>query len=163
MIIGPPMLTHSFLKWLSEQDTKDKIILEFGSGGSTIHFSKIFKQVISLESNEKFRLEMMKQLPNNASIYDLTFDMFPNILNGVDYVLIDNSEVMSYKRRDVAINLIEKYNYKNTIILDNGNWDPNAYFYLKKMCNKCTDYGWSNTYGQETITSVFTGIKYGNN
>ena len=75
------MLTHSFLKWLSEQDTKDKIILEFGSGGSTIHFSKIFKQVISLESNEKFRLEMMKQLPNNASIYDLTFDMFPNILN----------------------------------------------------------------------------------
>ena len=36
------MLTHSFLKWLSEQDTKDKIILEFGSGGSTIYFSKIF-------------------------------------------------------------------------------------------------------------------------
>ena len=88
--------------------------------------------------------------------------MFPDILIKVDYVLIDNSEVMSYKRRDVAINLIEKYNYKNTIILDNGNWDPNAYFYLKKMCKKCTDYGWSNTYGQETITSVFTGIKYEN-
>lgn len=156
------MLTHSFLKWISEQDTKDKIILEFGSGGSTLHFSKIFKQVISFESNEKFRLEMMKQLPNNSSIYDLTFDMFPDVLNGVDYVLIDNSEVMSYKRRNIAINLIEKYHYKNTIILDNGNWDPNAYFYLKKMCNNCTDYGWLNTYGQETLTSVFTGINYGN-
>ncbi len=163
MIQGPPLLTWSFLKWITEQDTKDKIILEFGSGGSTHFFSRIFKQVISLESNDQFRLEMMKNLPSNSSIYALTFDMFPDILDGVDYVLIDNSEVMSYKRKDVAKNLIEKFNYKKTIILDNGNWDPNAYFYLKKMCDNCTDYGWLNTYGQETITSVFTGIKYANN
>lgn len=76
MLIGPPLLTWSFLKWLSEQDTKDKIMLEFGSGGSTFHFSKIFKQVISLESNDQFRLEMMKIFPTMLLFMNLLLICF---------------------------------------------------------------------------------------
>tara|TARA_R100001443_G_scaffold8355_1_gene17691 strand:- start:33 stop:524 length:492 start_codon:yes stop_codon:yes gene_type:complete len=156
MIIGPPMLTHSFLKWIVEQNTKDKIILEFGSGGSTIFFSKIFKQVISLESNQKFKLSMEKIIPTNVTLHDLDFNLFPNILSNIDYVLIDNDEDMSFKRGDIAKTIVEKYNYTKNIILDNGDWHPGAYFYLKKVYNNCKDFGWYNTYGDETITSIFT-------
>ena len=69
MIIGPPNLTHSFLKWITEQDTKNKAILEFGSGGSTIFFSKIFKRVRSFENNEKYKLQIEKLVPINVRLF----------------------------------------------------------------------------------------------
>jgi len=158
VIIGPPNLTHSFLKWITEQNTKDKVILEFGSGGSTIFFSKIFKNVISLENNEKYKLQVEKLVPVNVRIYDFNLNLFPQILNNVEYVLIDNDVDFTLKKEDKAKILIEKYDYKNKIILDNGNWHPICYFYLKKKYENCEDFGWYNTYGEETITSVFNKL-----
>jgi len=157
MVLGPPQLTHSFLKWITTQDTKDKTILEFGSGGSTVFFSKIFKQVISFESNPEYMKEVQKQIPDNVFLYPFTFEKFPQVLEGVDYILIDNNPGKSIQRSRIAEKIIE-YGYKNIIILDNGNWNPTAYFYLRKMCKEYRDFGWHNTAGSETITSVFSGI-----
>lgn len=159
MIKGLPMLTHAFLKWIVEQDTKNKTMLEFGSGASTLFFSNIFKNVKSLECNEKYRLSLEKEMPKNVELYDLNFNLFPQILKDVDYVLIDNDvgPGSKFKREEVAQNLIEKFNYKNITILDNGNWNPQAYFYLKYMYEQCEDFGWSTPWlGEETITSVFS-------
>ena len=40
-----PLLTFSFVDWLEDQDTKQKKLIEFGSGESTIYFSKKFQKV----------------------------------------------------------------------------------------------------------------------
>ena len=158
MTIGPARLTHSFLKWITEQNTKDKVILEFGSGGSTIFLSKIFKHVKSFEHNNEWKLKIKKLSPINVTLYNFNFNCFPKILKNVDYILIDN-DPNYFKREDIAKIMIEKYNYKNITILDNGNWNPICYFYLKKMYKNCQDFGWYNTYGDETITSVFSQLK----
>lgn len=158
MIVGPPNLTHSFLTWITEQDTKDEVILEFGAGGSTIFFSKIFKRVRSFENNEKWKLQIEKLVPVNVRIFDFDLNWFPEILKNVSYILIDNDVDYTLKREDLAKMMIEKYGYKDKIILDNGNWHPICYFYLKKMYKKCQDFGWYNTYGEETITSVFSEL-----
>ena len=45
-----PLLTNSFLGWLETQNWDDKVLLELGSGSSTLYFAKQFKKVISWET-----------------------------------------------------------------------------------------------------------------
>ena len=159
MQVGPPILTHSFLKWITQQDTKNKVILEFGSGGSTIFFGKIFKHVLSFENNKEWKLKVEKLAPTNVKIFDFNLNLFPNILKNVSYILIDSDTNYTLKREDLAKIMIEEYKYKNKIILDNGNWNLICYSYLKKMYKNCQDFEPHNTKGEKTMTSVFSELK----
>lgn len=47
-----PLLTNSFLGWFETQNWDNKVLLELGSGSSTLYFAKHFRKVISWETNK---------------------------------------------------------------------------------------------------------------
>jgi|TARA_R100000084_G_scaffold100971_1_gene55771 hypothetical protein len=157
-----PLLTLSFIEWLEKQDTKTKTLLEFGSGDSTIYFSQKFARVKSFEDDINWLHHVEKRLLpaniHNVELYQLNLSFYlqhPNIADDVQYVLIDNNP-QNISRLTIAKILTQKLNYKGTLILDNSNWNPEAYFYLRKFYSFYEDFGWFNYAGEETITSVFS-------
>tara|TARA_R100000664_G_C2746459_1_gene134130 strand:- start:103 stop:567 length:465 start_codon:yes stop_codon:yes gene_type:complete len=148
-----PLLTLSFIEWLEKQDTKTKTLLEIGSGKSTLYFSQKFAQVKSFEDD----VNWLPANIHNVKLYQLNLSFYlqhPNIADDVQYVLIDNNP-QNISRLTIAKILTEKLNYKGTLILDNSNWNHEAYFYLRKFYSFYKDFGWFNYAGEETITSVF--------
>lgn len=158
-VTGIPILTYSFIDWIKKQDTKDKTLVEFGSGNSTIFFSKLFKKVITHEHDEDYIRVLIDQKINNLQVFDLNFNFFltpifmDNIKN-TDYVLIDtHPRIVS--REFIAKHLVNDLGYNKIIILDNSNLNPGAYFFLRRNYQFFADFGWLNPLQEETLTSVF--------
>jgi len=154
-----PLLAFSFLEWFKKQDTKNFNLVEFGCGNSTIYFSKFFKKITSYEDDPKY-IEYIKNLSiANVEILPFNFktisdSKFKKSIEEAHYILIDNN-YKNISREVIAKNLIEIYDYKNLLILDNGNWNHEAYFYLKQKYKNSYDFGWRNIKNDETITTVF--------
>lgn len=159
MLEPVPLLTFSFLEWFKKQDTKNLNLVEFGCGNSTIYFSQFFNKVTSYEDDPKYIKRIKNLNIPNVEIHSFDFKTIanPKFKQSIDeahYILIDN-EAKKISREVVAKNLIGVYDYKNIIILDNGDWNTKAYFYLKKKYQNAFDFGWRNIKNDETITTVF--------
>jgi hypothetical protein len=159
MLDPTPLLTFSFLEWFEKQDTKNFNLVEFGCGNSTIYFNKFFKKVTTYEDDPDYLKQIKKMKLDNVEIFPFNFNTISNpkfkkSIEEAHCILIDNN-YKNISREVIAKNLIEIYNYKNLLILDNGDWNPEAYFYLKKKYKNAYDFGWRNIKNDETITTVF--------
>jgi len=130
-----PLLTEPFLKYLSKINTKNKTILEIGSGNSTVYFEKIFKKVISLEDNKKWYDKVSNQISNKTNLVMFDKNNILKIINNClgkkpDYILIDN-DPKNVSRFDVANFIHQNKEYHSMIILDNGEKNLDAYSLLK--------------------------------
>ena len=54
-----PLLTFSFLNYIKNIDLKDFKLVEIGGGESSVHWNKLFKEVLVYEDNE-----------NGAEVYE---------------------------------------------------------------------------------------------
>ena len=157
-----PQLTFDFIEWMEEQETSDKTIVEFGSGNSTLYFSNKFKNVITYEDEPEW-IEMIKSRNiENIHINFLDYNFYkkePDSLKNADFILIDNNPRDNNSRLYVAQALIEKINYQNTLVLDNGNWNGDCYFYLRTKYNFFNDFIGINPRGDRSVTTVFYGRK----
>lgn len=63
-----PWLTHPALAEICKWDLKDKKVLEFGAGISTLWWGNKCKEVYSIEANQEWFLLIQKELPSNAYI-----------------------------------------------------------------------------------------------
>ena len=157
-----PQLTFDFIEWMEEQETSDKTIVEFGSGNSTLYFSNKFKNVITYEDEPEW-IEMIKSRNiENIHINFLDYNFYkkePDSFKNADFILIDNNPRDNNSRLYVAQALIEKINYKNTLVLDNGNWNADCYFYLRTKYNFFNDFIGINPRGDRSVTTVFYGRK----
>lgn len=61
-------LTYSFMDFLENRLNKSIKLFEFGSGNSTLYFSKYVHSVTSVENNKEW-YEKFKEKPNNVTIY----------------------------------------------------------------------------------------------
>ncbi len=153
-----PQLTFDFIEWMEEQETSDKTIVEFGSGNSTLYFSNKFKNVITYEDEPEW-IEMIKSRNiENIHINFLDYNFYkkePDSFKNADFILIDNNPRDNNSRLYVAQALMEKIEYKNTLILDNGNWNGECYFYLRTKYKSYDDFIGINPRGDRTVTTVF--------
>lgn len=154
-----PLLTYGFIEWLEEQDVKEKTLIEFGSGDSTIYFSNKFKKVITYEDDLHW-LERIKSfnLPN-VEVRQLGLSFYKQdsqSLKDSDFILIDNHPRENNYRLYVAEALIEKINYRNDLILDNGNWNGDVYFYLRSKYRYFKDFIGRRKTGEATVTTLFS-------
>jgi len=159
MLEPTPLLTFSFLDWFKKQNTKNFNLVEFGCGNSTIYFSRYFKKIISYEDDPVYIQHIKNLKLSNVVIEPFNFKTiaepsFKQSIEEAQYILIDNN-YKNISREVIAKNLIDVYNYQNLLILDNGNWNPEAYFYLKQKYKNAYDFGWRNIKNDETITTVF--------
>jgi len=82
-----PWMCYPAIDYLKESLSSSDIVFEFGSGSSTLFFSKKVSQVVSLESNYDWFLMMKKQISENK-------------ISNVDLIYIkdaiNNSEYQNY-------------------------------------------------------------------
>tara|TARA_R100001129_G_scaffold186486_1_gene178421 strand:- start:2040 stop:2525 length:486 start_codon:yes stop_codon:yes gene_type:complete len=157
-----PLLTFSFIDWLEDQDTKEKTLVEFGCGESTIYFSKRFKKIITYEDDDYWIHFINSHNLNNVETKVFKQGFYKNdleLIKNADFILIDNHPHETNNRLYTAEVLMEKINYQNTLILDNGNLNAYAYFYLKSKYEKCKDFIGNDRQGPGAVTSVFNDRK----
>jgi hypothetical protein len=92
---GNPLPWYSYpaIEFLKTKNFKEKTILEFGSGQSTLWWAKNSKLVKSFEQNESWFKSIKKQLPLNVEIVHLTDTSENGMLVEIEDILIkENSK-----------------------------------------------------------------------
>jgi predicted O-methyltransferase YrrM len=119
-----PWLTYRFIKWASRNFKKDTTLLEFGSGNSTMFFSKLCNHVISIEHNkdwyEKVKGFISDSNVLNVNLYYKSGDEYIDFAkslpdNYLDIVLIDG-----VNRCQCFLAVLDKVKDNGLIILDNA-------------------------------------------
>ena len=118
-----PLLTSSFLDWFETQKWNSLSLLELGAGGSTLYFSKFFKQVTSYETNQSWFDKLLFKKPSNVNLtkVDTIFDALQENnkkdIHRFDVILIDAGE----NRAKLARWLVNE-GYRGIIFFDNSEW-----------------------------------------
>ena len=118
-----PLLTSSFLDWFETQQWNSLSLLELGSGGSTLYFSKFFKAVTSYETKQSWFDKLLLKKPSNVNLIkvDTIFDALQENnkkdIHCFDVILIDAGE----NRAKLARWLVNE-GYKGIIFFDNSEW-----------------------------------------
>ena len=130
-----PNLSPKFLDWVRSNDFSNKILLELGSGDSTIFFSQYFKKVYSYEDDVNYYENLKKNLSNNVDYKLFNKNIFKDIdfkhkVSESDVFLIDN-HLERIPRDQFAFYIHKNKKPFSIIVLDNGDWNYRAYEFLR--------------------------------
>jgi precorrin-6B methylase 2 len=121
-----PWITYPCFEFLSRLDFRNANIFEFGSGSSTLWWSKRAKSVNSIEREEDWYQFIKSQCPSNVTIELCKNEgkyaeciLTKNI--NFDVIIIDGA--VRYPCVETALKKIKD---NGIIILDNSEWYPNA-------------------------------------
>lgn len=164
-----PYLTKDFIDYFSKQKLQDKLLIELGSGDSTLYWEKKFKKVISYESNGFYADDLRKKIKRKVTelyTYDPTLNkiflserkLIDNFAKA-DYIIIDNKPNEGISRYDFSVCAVKYKKESCSIILDNGNWNIEAYNYLRERFFVKDFPGICRIENTPTVTSVFSTSK----
>lgn len=117
-----PWFTYPSIDYLQQLDLSEKIMLEWGSGNSSLFFSKRVKQLYSIEHDEDWYKKVKKfNIKNQVlEIANSDYEIKPKSFNkGFDIILIDG-----IKREACSILASKLLNDSGMIILDNSDRHP---------------------------------------
>ena len=125
---GEPVawITYPALEFLKQLDFSDKVVFEYGCGGSTIFWSRIALHVDSVEDNPVFYEEFQPLAPTNCSLmlepypdkYVLAPERRPG---GYDVIVIDGHSRV--RCAEIARRCLKP---GGVVILDNAEWFADA-------------------------------------
>jgi predicted O-methyltransferase YrrM len=143
-----PWLPHDCVKFLKQYLSKDDIFLETGSGNSTIWFSRLVKNVVSIEHHPEW-YKLIKERITNRGVQNIDYfieskDYSDNPTNSAyvkrvasfednyfDVILVDGKH-----RSQIALLALAKIKSQGLIIVDNAERylmiDPNLPEGIKK-------------------------------
>lgn len=131
-----PWYTYPAYEFLKSLDIKDRKVLEFGSGNSSIFWSKKAKSVVSVEHDKAWHDKISKELRENQKLILCesleNYEKPKQLLDEkFEIIIID-----AIKRYECAAN-VKKYlniNYDKgcMVILDNSDWYKNTAKLLRK-------------------------------
>lgn len=105
-----PWMFEKQIKIIESYLSEKHIMLEYGAGGSTFHFSKFVQKYVSIEHDENW-YEKLKNLPKNVEAYLCK----PNNEIKLPVWIGEEKDFLNY------INFIEKISYKHyDVILIDG-------------------------------------------
>ena len=113
-----PLLTNTFLHWFETQSWSNYNLLELGSGGSTLYFSKFFRSVTSYETNSKWYSQLVSKVPSTVNLKktDSIYSSLENeLIENFDVILIDCAE-----NRANLSKLLATKDFKGIIFHDNA-------------------------------------------
>ena len=154
-----PLLTKNFIEFFIKKDLSEKVLLELGSGLSSIFWADYFKKVYTYESDPNWVKVLEKKIPKNVEIFKVKdrsiFEDFKFVtqIKNSDYVIIDNDSI-PIPRIDYAKFITLHKKEESQIILDNGTWQPIVYKFLQENFF-CRDFPGTNIDKQITVTSLF--------
>jgi hypothetical protein len=154
-----PLLTHNFLNYFVNDTLNDKILLEIGSGDSTLFWENHFSKVISYEDDHTFFIKLSNIVgTNKTELYFFDHKIFEDMtflknVQRADYIIIDNNP--NNIDRTFFCEFVKKYKKdSSSIILDNGTWNLNAYNCLLQDFF-CKDFPGTNKKNELTVTTIF--------
>jgi hypothetical protein len=125
---GEPVawITYPALEFLKQLDFSDKIVFEYGCGGSTIFWSRIARQVDSVEDNPDFYKEFQPLAPPNCN---LLLERYPDRYvhaperrpGGYDVIVVDGHS--RARCAEIAPRCLKP---GGVVILDNAEWFADA-------------------------------------
>lgn len=118
-----PWIPFNSYRYLKKVIKKDMIIFEYGSGGSTLFFSKMANKVISVEHNNKWYLKVKKRIELINFKNCETFLEEPKILTEVNKNKYNYCDLESYKSSKERYSNMSFEKYVKTIDLY-----PDSYF-----------------------------------
>ncbi len=141
-----PWISYSMKDFLEPRLNRNMEIFEFGSGASTLYFSKKVKQVYSVEHDLKWHDNLSKQLPENVKLIfqrpELLDDYSKVALNTgkkFDLVLIDGIE-----RSNCAIQSFGAIKSNGIVLIDDSEREEYAnaiQFYMERGYKKLEFWG----------------------
>lgn len=128
-----PLFTYPTIEYLQQFDLRDKLVFEFGAGGSTLFWQQRAKAVVSVENNSGWYNHLKSQLSSNTQLHLVEGDEFPWFIErqapNFDIIVIDGAGY----RYDCASVAISKMSKGGLIILDNADWHPNTAALLRQQ------------------------------
>jgi len=118
-----PWFTYPAIEYLIQLNLKDKTVLEWGAGNSSLFFSSIAKKICSIEHNKNWYNEISAlKIPNQELIFregNLYVTAIKEFNQKFDIVVIDG-----ILRDDCSKIAIQYLKSDGLIILDNSDRDP---------------------------------------
>tara|TARA_B100000809_G_scaffold59892_1_gene56417 strand:+ start:156 stop:698 length:543 start_codon:yes stop_codon:yes gene_type:complete len=161
-----PLLTKNFIEFFIKKDLSEKVLLELGSGLSTIFWADYFRKVYTYESDPNWIKKLEEYgIPKNVELTLVKDNLFPfpnplftehsfiSQIKNSDYVIIDNDST-PISRIDYAKFITLHKKEESQIILDNGTWQPIVYKFLQENFF-CRDFPGTNIDKQINVTSLF--------
>lgn len=151
-----PLLTHSFMDWITSWDLSNLNYLEIGSGASTIFFQKYFKKITSFEPVNEYYIGLKNKLNENVLYKNINQHDVENgnfeIENYYDFCLID----FNLNRYSLASHLLKKSKFAY-IILDTAEIYPNTCELIRNngYTTQIDFWGFKNSQSSESSTTIF--------
>lgn len=160
-----PWYTYPAIEYLDSLSFRNKCVFEYGSGNSTLWWSKRCKLVKSVEDDQAW-FNLVKEKLSLAANKNVEFIFSKNIAEYIaaldtnfDVIVIDGKN-----RKNCVEHIIshELHSMANMIILDNADWHPNAVSKLRANLNwlemDFSGFGPINPYSW--TTSVFVNPEF---
>ncbi|HJX58981.1 MAG TPA: class I SAM-dependent methyltransferase [Patescibacteria group bacterium] len=153
-----PWYSYPSIEFLKTLDLRRKSVFEFGSGNSTLYFSTKAKKVTSVESSERWYLnikEKTRRRKNVTLIYAPLKNGYTNAISSnrarFDIIIVDGAF-----RKNTATIALRKLKRDGFIILDNADWFPNTAEFLRSRGLTEVDFtGFGPITPYRTTTSMF--------
>ncbi len=128
-----PWFTYPSLDYISQLNLTDKVIFEWGSGNSSLYFSKLCKNIISVEDDENWYNTVSKNQKDNQKLV-LHKDATSYIKSIHDYNCKFDIIIVDGKyRAECASEAIQCLAENGMIILDNSDWYKNTSKFLRSQ------------------------------
>jgi hypothetical protein len=131
-----PWYTYPAIEFIAQLDFANKSVFEYGSGNSTLFWSRVSTRVTSVEHNPEWFEVVSARAPANCRIllepdldgYVDAIDGFPD---GFDVIVVDGYAQKRTRAR-CAQKAIEHLKPGGMIILDNADWLPASSMILRQ-------------------------------
>ncbi len=155
-----PWLTYPAISFLSERLNKDLKIFEYGSGNSTLYYSKIVNKIIAVEHNRKWYEKIKGMISDNSEV------IFSNLDHDGNYCRIIKSTkeifnliiIDAEDRVNCIKNCLNNISENGVIILDDSEREEysEGIEFLKKNGFKRLDFwGISAGFMHQKATTIF--------
>jgi len=147
-----PWFTYPAIQYLKQLDLSNSTIFEWGSGNSSIFFSRRCKQITSIENDHEWFLFATENKNENQEILYLTDEnaYTTSMDKNYDIAIVDGSH-----RNQCVEKSIEFLSQCKLIILDNSNWHVKSCNFLREKTNfiqidfhgmgPINDYAWTTS------------------
>jgi methyltransferase family protein len=133
-----PWYTYPAIEFIRGLDFGNKSVFEYGSGNSTLFWSRIAARVVSVEDDESWHARVAQRLESVATatvILEPDLNAFVSTIELVpgpfDVIVIDGPG-RGHTRLKCCKAAIERLNEGGVIILDNADWLPESAAFLQR-------------------------------
>lgn len=156
--VGVPWYTYPSTDYLNQLDFSESRVIEFGSGSSTLYWAKSAKQVVSIERDREWYLDVS----SNICLDNVDMLLLSDQKQCLDYVgsLPDNScdilVIDGHDRYSTMMHAHSKLSDGGILIFDNSDWYPNSCKYLRSNGYSQIDFiGFGPINNYTWCTSIF--------